>query len=83
MVVEGAAEAELVLAHAAYRGYDPTEVAGFDGTVDGILAVWSRTPPEVILVIDVGPGEKSVVSSKDSMLIDLSIARTQPLLTDP
>jgi hypothetical protein len=55
MVVESATKTEVVLAVALYRGYNATEVALFDRTIDGVLAIGGRTPFEVYLIINVCP----------------------------
>lgn len=61
MVVEGAAETELMFANAAHRWYNAAEVAGFDCTVDSIFAVGCWAPTEVILIIHIRPCEERAI----------------------
>lgn len=70
MVVERAAKAEVVFAPALHRRHNPGEVTLFDGAIDGVLAIWSWAPLEVLLVIDVGSGQKRLVPAKNEMKVN-------------
>ena len=70
VVVERAAKAEVVSAPALYRRHNPGEVTLFDGAIDGILAIRSWTPLKVLLVIDVGSGQKRLISAKNKMKVN-------------
>jgi hypothetical protein len=79
MVVERAAEAKLVFAKAAYCWYDAAEIAGFDRTVDSVLAVGCRAPTKVILIIHIRPGEKRAIPM-GSIKCQSSFSKPQELL---
>lgn len=53
MVFEGASKAKVMATIADYRRDDSVKVTLFHGAVDGIDTVGSRTPFEIILVVDV------------------------------
>lgn len=62
MVIERTSKAEVMATVAMYGGNNLGELLLLDRTVDSVDAIWSWTPPEVVLVIDVCPSEKLVVS---------------------
>jgi len=53
MVSEGASEAKVMAAIADYRRDNPIEITLFHRAVDGVDAVGSRTPFEIVLVVDI------------------------------
>ena len=65
MVVECASKAEMVSAVAVHGGNDLEEVTLLDSAVDGIDAVGSRTPLEVLLVIHICSSEELLISMTD------------------
>ncbi len=63
MVVQGAAEAKAMFARACdCRDYS-AEIFPLNATFDGILAIGSRAPLQVLFVVDVGTREKHLVSA--------------------
>lgn len=61
MVVERTAKAKVMSAPALHRRYDTMKITLLNVTIDRILAVRSRAPSEVLLIIDVSPGQKRIV----------------------
>ena len=57
MVCKGTAKAEIVATVAVYGGYDVTELASLDTTIDSVNAVGGWAPLEIVLVVDVRPSE--------------------------
>lgn len=62
MVGQCASKAEVMVAVALDGRYDLVEVSLLDATLDGVDAVWGRTPFEIVFVIDIGAGEQFLVS---------------------
>lgn len=70
VVVERAAKAEVVFAPALYRRHNPGEVTLFDGAIDSVLAIRSWAPLKILLVIDVGSGQKRLIPAKNKMKVN-------------
>ena len=54
MVVKCATKAEMMLAATLYGGYNATEVALLDRTINSVFTVGSWAPFEIFLIIDIG-----------------------------
>jgi hypothetical protein len=64
MVIQSTAETEAVFASTMDSGHRLVEIAGFDGTIDGVFTVGSRTPFQVLFVINVGSSQKTLISAE-------------------
>jgi hypothetical protein len=62
MVVLCTSETEVVSAIAMYCGYYPSQVLTLDRAFDGVFAVGSGAPLEVLSIVDVGSCEEYLVS---------------------
>lgn len=62
MLVQCAAEAEVVTAFAMYAWDCTREVSCFDVAVDGVHAVWRGAPLQILEVVDIGSCEELIVS---------------------
>jgi hypothetical protein len=62
MVGKGATKAKFMVAKASHSGYYTAEIAGPYFAINGIFAVWSRTPFEIFDVVDVCASKKFAVS---------------------
>lgn len=62
MFVECTAEAEVVSALAVHAGHDLWKLSFFYVAIYSVYAVWSRTPLQVVKVVDVGSREEFVIS---------------------
>lgn len=65
MVAERAAKTKPMLACTADCRNDLVQLSPFDGAVDGILAVWRRTPLQVLFIVNVGSSEENLVPSQE------------------
>jgi hypothetical protein len=64
MVIQRATETEAVFAETVDRRDRPIEVPGFDMAVDGILAIRSGTPFEILLVINISSSQKRSIPAR-------------------
>ena len=67
MVVQGTTETKAVLTSTRYRRYYSVELSLLNTALDSILAVRRRTPLQVIFVVDIGTGEKDLISGVRSV----------------
>ena len=57
MIVERAPKTEGIATGASHRRHRLFQQGFLDAAFDGVLAIRSRTPLHVLLIVDVGPGE--------------------------
>lgn len=62
MIGQGAAKTEVMSAEAVHRRDDLVQLLLLDRTINRVLAIWGRTPFEVVFVVDVCTGEKNLIS---------------------
>ena len=69
MVVQGTTETEAVLTSARYCRYYSVELSLLDSTLYSVLAVRRRTPLQIVFVVDIGTGEKDLISGVKSVQV--------------
>ena len=69
MVVQGTTETKAVLTSARYRRYDSVKLSLLNPTLDSVLAIRSRTPLQIVFVVDIGTGEKDLISGMISVQV--------------
>ncbi len=67
MVVQGTTETKAVLTSTRYRRYYSVELSLLNTALDSILAIRRRTPLQVVFVVDIGTGEKDLISGVRSV----------------
>ena len=63
MITQCAAEAECMVVATPNCRDDSHKVSLLDGALDGIFTIGTRTPLEIVLVVDIGSCQKDVISS--------------------
>lgn len=69
MVVQGTTETKAVLTSTGYRRYYSVELSLLNATLDSVLAIRRRTPLQIVFVVNIGTGEKDLISGVESVRV--------------
>ncbi len=67
MVVQGTTETKAVLTCTRYRRYYSVELSLLNPTLDSVLAIRRGAPLQIVFVVDIGTGEKNLISGLKSV----------------
>lgn len=63
MIIQGTAETEAMFTSTMDSGHDLVKIAWFDRTINGVFTVRGRTPFQILPIINIGSGQKVLISA--------------------